>query len=261
MKGFLLICLPFFLIWGSSWAASASPGKVEIQPPSFARNLFVEKANLLTCRGAAPDGARIVIKVAGPERDFKLNKSGKALGFLWIPVRHGVAGAVPAFFAVLSSEKEGSSFFAEEQKAAGIFPDFRQWPGQGKVTFLEKTDPEEAETLSREFLQGLIRLLQEKGLYRQDETAVRVARGQFEARLLLPAEAPLGEYRVSIYVLEGEKTSLLAHESFVVQAEGPAAWLARQSRENPTFYGIMAVLIALAAGALVGVIFQLGGRR
>jgi hypothetical protein len=261
MKGFLLTCLPFFLIWGSSWAASASPGKVEIQPPSLARNLFVEKANLLTFRGAAPDGARIVIKIAGPEGDFKLNKSGKVFGFLWVPVRHAVAGAVPAFFAVLSSEKEGSPFFEEEQKAAGISPAFRQWPGQGKVTFLEKTDPEEAETLSGEFLQGLIRLLQEKGLYRQDETAVRVAGGRFEARLRLPAEAPLGEYEVFVYALKDRGASLLDRGVFTVGAEGLAAWLARQARENPAAYGVLAVLIALGAGTLVGVIFQLGGRR
>jgi hypothetical protein len=164
-------------------------------------------------------------------------------------------------YALLSSVKVAEALPPEEQRAVKLFPDFQELLQQGRVSFPEERGSEEAETLSRDFLQGLIRILQKKGLYQQEEKAVQIAGGQFQARLLLPAEAPLGEYRVSAYALEGGKARLLGSGRFTAKTEGLAAWLARQAQDSPGVYGIIAVLIALGAGAFVGVIFQLGAKR
>jgi len=261
MKRILLACLPAFFLWVSSWAAWGFAGEIHIEPSSFARALFVEKSSLLTLRGPAPEGSQILIKIVGPERDFKLNKSGKIFGFLWAPVSHGVVRPLPGMYALLSSVKVAEALPPEEQRAVKLFTDFQELLQQGRVSFQEERVPEEAETLSRDFLRGLIRILQEKGLYQQAENAVQIAGGQFQARLLLPAEAPLGEYQISAYALEGGKARLLANGRFTAKTEGLAAWLARQAQDSPSVYGIIAVLIALGAGAFVGVIFQLGARR
>jgi hypothetical protein len=197
----------------------------------------------------------------GPERDFKLNKSGKVFGFLWVPVSHGVLRGLPGMCALLSSVKLAEALPSDEQNAAKLFPDSQELRQLGKVSFQEERGPGEAESLSQDFLRGLIRILQEKRLYQHAEEGVQIAGGHFQACLFLPAEAPQGEYRVSVYALEGGKARLLANEFFTARTEGLAAWLARQARDNPTVYAIIAVLIALAAGALVGVIFQLGTKR
>ncbi|MCX5913716.1 MAG: TIGR02186 family protein [Deltaproteobacteria bacterium] len=260
MKRILFVFLLPFFLWVSSWVAWGFTGEIHIQPSSFARALFVEKSSPLTLRGPAPEGSQIIIKVVGPDRDFKLNKSGRVFGFLWMPVSHGVVRTLPGMYALLSSVKVAEALSPEEQRAVKLFPDFKELLQQGRVSFQEERVPEEAETLSRDFLRGLIRILQEKGLYQQEEKAVQIAGGQFQAILLLPAEAPLGEYRVSAYALEGGKARLLAIGRFTAKTEGLAAWLARQAQDNPSVYGIIAVLIALGAGAFVGVIFQLGRR-
>ena len=260
MKRILFVFLPPFFLWVSSWVAWGFTGEIHIQPSSFARALFVEKSSLLTLRGPAPEGSQIIIKVVGPDRDFKLNKSGRVFGFLWMPVSHGVVRTLPGMYALLSSVKVAEALSPEEQRAVKLFPDFEELLQQGRVSFQEERVPEEAETLARDFLRGLIRILQEKGLYQQEEKAVQIAGGQFQAILLLPAEAPLGEYRVSAYALEGGKARLLAIGRFTAKTEGLAAWLARQAQDSPSVYGIIAVLIALGAGAFVGVIFQLGRR-
>ncbi|RPJ42171.1 MAG: hypothetical protein EHM27_03575 [Deltaproteobacteria bacterium] len=261
MKRILLGCLPLIFLWVSSWTAWGFAGEIYIQPSSFGRALFVEKSSLLTLRGPAPDGSQIIIKVVGPEQDFMLNKSGRVFGFLWMPVSHGVVRSLPGMYALLSSVKVAEALPPEEQRAVKLFPDFQELLQRGRGSFREERDPEEAETQSRDFLRGLIRILQEKGLYQHEEKAVQIAGGQFQARLLLPAEAPLGEYQVSAYALEGGKVRLLANGRFTARAEGLAAWLARQAQDSPGVYGIMAVLIALGAGAFVGVIFHLGARR
>jgi hypothetical protein len=258
---FLLIFLPLIFLWGSSWTARGFSGEIQIQPPSFARTLLVEEPNLLTLRGPAPEGSRMIIKVVGPDRDFRLNKAGKVLGFLWAPVSHGVVRSLPGMYVLLSSGKIADALSPEDRKDLKLFPDFQELRELGNISFQGQRAPEETEALARGFFQGLVCLLQEKGLYKQDEDAIRVAGGQFQARLLLPAQAPLGEYRVSAYVLEEGKARLLASGNFTVRAEGLAAWLGRQAQDSPAFYGIMAVLIALGSGAFVGAIFQLARRN
>jgi uncharacterized protein (TIGR02186 family) len=261
IKGILLICFLSIWLWGSSPAAGAFSGEIQIQPSSFVRALFVEKTNILTLSGPAPEGSRVVIKVVGPDREFKLNKSGKAFGFLWVPVSHGVVRNLPGMYALLGSAKMADALSPEEQKEASLFLDFLELLQLGKFSFHEERNPEEAEALSRDFLRGLVRLLEEKGLYRQEEEAIQIAGGRFQARLHLPAEAPLGDYRVFAYALEAGKVRLLANGGFTVGAEGPAAWLARQAKESPVLYGLIAVLIALGAGTFVGFVFQFSARR
>lgn len=258
---FLLIALPLILLTGSYRPACGSSGEIHIHPSSFARTLLVKETNILTFRGPAPEGSQIVIKVVGPDRDFRLNKAGKVFGFLWAPVSHGSVHSLPGVYALLSSTKVAAALSPEERQAASLFPDFLELRRLGKISFQEKRGRDEEEALAQDFLRGLIRLLQEKGLYRQDEGAVRIAGGEFQSRLLLPAEAPLGEYRVSAYTLKEGKARLMGGGSFTVGTEGAAAWLTRQAHDNPIFYGIIAVLIALGAGAFVGLIFQLGRRN
>jgi hypothetical protein len=178
-----------------------------------------------------------------------------------MPVSHGVVRTFPGMYALLSSVEVAKALSPEEQRATKLFADFQELLERGRVSFQEERVPEEADILSRDFIQGLIRILQEKGLYQQEEKSIQITGGQFQARLLLPAEAPLGEYQVSAYALEGGKASLLASGRFTAGTEGLAAWLGRQATDSPIVYGIIAVLIALGAGALVGVIFQKGARR
>ncbi len=257
---FLLIALPLILLCGSYRPAWGSSGEIRIQPSFIARTLIVKGTDILTLRGPAPDGSQIAVKVVGPDRDFRLNKAGRVFGIFWAPVRHGSARSLPGAYALLSSTKVGAALSPEEQRAAGLFPDFLELRQPGRISLREEMGPEEAEALAGEFIHGFIRLLQEKGLYRQDEGGVTIAGGEFQARLPLPADAPQGEYRVSAYALEGGKARLLGGGIFTVETEGLAAWLARQARHNPVFYGIVSVLIALGAGASVGFIFQIGRR-
>jgi hypothetical protein len=46
-----------------------------------------------------------------------------------------------------------------------------------------------------------------------------------------------------------------------MQKVGLEHWLTQTSQDQPVFYGILAVVIALGAGLLVGVIFRKGGHH
>jgi hypothetical protein len=252
----LSFCLwfPFCVSW--SFAA-----EMEVWPSALTRTLFADKSAALEIRGSAPEESRIVIEISGPERVFKLTKAGKILGIVWAPVSRGEVSGLPGLYALLGPEKSPGDFSPEIAEETALLPGFPNLLRQGKVSLPEERSPEQAGVLAQDFLQGLIRLLEGKGLYLKEEKAVSLSGGIFRARFRLPAEAPLGEYRVAAYGLSGGEARLLAESRFAVNAEGAAAWLARQSRERPVGYGLIAVLIALAAGAVAGFVFRRGAKR
>ena len=86
-----------------------------------------------------------------------------------------------------------------------------------------------------------------------------MAGGQFKAQLLQPVDGPLGEYRVFCYAIKDGKVQLLTEDGFSVKSSGLGDWLYRQAVTNAVVYGILAALMAIGAGLLVGVIFKKGG--
>ena len=59
------------------------------------------------------------------------------------------------------------------------------------------------------------------------------------------------------------KGQLVGYGKDVIQIKkvGLENWLTETSQNNPVFFGIMAVLIAMAAGLTVGFIFKKGGHH
>jgi hypothetical protein len=90
-----LVCLCFFLPGLFAFCLWEIPGwgsmeAVKCLPPSLEKTLFSEKFHAVTITGPAPAGADIILKVVSPNREFKLNKSGKGLGFVWLSVTRKV---------------------------------------------------------------------------------------------------------------------------------------------------------------------------
>ena len=247
--------LSAFLISVSSDCGLA--GTLNFQPQSLERTLFSKRFNNLTISGPTPEGCQIILKIVAPNQEFKLNKSGKGLGFIWLPIGHAEVKNIPGMYALLSSAKISGILSSEEQQATGLTPDFKEIDPLAK-THHKKEPKEEVVTLNREYLAGLIKILVEKKLY-QNEEAVTIAGGQFKARLLHPVDAPLGEYRVFCYAVKDGKAQLLVEEGFSVKSSGLADWLYRQANMNAVVYGILAALMAIGAGLLVGIIFKKGG--
>jgi hypothetical protein len=256
-----LLPLALFSMFACGWSPGADLAlarSLQFQPPSLERTLFSAKFHTLTITGQVPEGAGIILKIVSPRREFKLNKLGKGLGFVWLPTRHAEVSNVPGMWVLLSSAKLSELLGDEEQKAAGLASDFQEIYPEARVVHQGNPQQEEAASLQREYLSGLIQILKQADLYQWREGAVKINGDRFEAQLIQPAAAPLGEYRVFCYAVKGGKARLLEEESFQVQAAGLAQWLSLLSRMHPAAYGILAALIAVAAGIFVGTLFKKG---
>jgi hypothetical protein len=246
-------------LWFLESSGFGSVGNLKCQPPSLERTLFSEKSHPMTISGEVPGGAEVILKIVSPNREFKLNKSGKGLGFVWLPIGHAEVRNIPGVYFILSSARIKEILTEEEQRAAGLTCDFQEVYQQAQIVHKEGPGKEEAPGLNREYLSGLIRILKEAGLYKCREGAVKISGGQFEARLIYPADAPLGEYRVFCYAVKDGKAQIFGEGSFWVRSTGLAEWLSRQAYKNALVYGFLAAFIAVGVGLFVGVIFKRGG--
>lgn len=234
-------------------------GTLSFQPAGLERTLFSKRFHTLTVSGQVPEGAQIVLKIVSPTKEFKLNKSGKGLGFVWLPIGHAEVKKLSGMYAVLSSAKISEFLSPEQQRALGFSPDYREIYDRAEIHYKAPPKENEAAGLKKEYIAGLIKILEQGGLYQVQENGVHLSGNQFTARIKHPADAPLGEYQVSCYAVKEGKAELLAQDKFQVKQTGLAEWLTHQAASNPVVYGIMAAIIAVGAGILVGLIFKKGG--
>jgi hypothetical protein len=112
--------------------------------------------------------------------------------------------------------------------------------------------------------QGLVKIKERANLYNivEDPARLEISEGKlFKHYFRFPPAATEGRYQVeSFCFLKGE---LVGYGKDVIEIKkvGLEHWLTQTSQNQPVFFGIMAVVIAVGAGLLVGVLFGKGGHH
>lgn len=107
------------------------------------------------------------------------------------------------------------------------------------------------------YREALIRILERKQLYSQDERGVTfLSPALFSARIGVPATAPTGAYEVEIVLYAGGAVLARQTTSFEVVKTGIEQSLASAAHERPLFYGMATAALALLFGWLATVIFR-----
>jgi hypothetical protein len=244
---------------GCGLAADETAPTLKFEPEILKRTLFTSLTHELTIIGTIPENSEVVLKIVGPDRSYRLNKSGKGLGFVWLPVGHAEVRDIPGMYAILSSVKIADAVSPAAQEAAGLVPGFQEVFSLSKVHFEKAPKKDEAPALNQAYVAGMIQILRDKGLYQERTDAVSISACQFTAKLHHPATAPLGEYKVFCYSIMRGKVQLISQGSFLVESEGIVAWLAKEAQANAGIYGVLAAVVAVVAGLLAGLVFRSGG--
>ncbi|MEO1364158.1 MAG: TIGR02186 family protein, partial [Pseudomonadota bacterium] len=99
------------------------------------------------------------------------------------------------------------------------------------------------------YVAALIRVRQAAGVYQELEGQVVVdQQSLFRTRIALPAALTEGAYQTRILLTRDGEVVSRYETTIEVRKVGLERWLFTMSRENPFWYGIMSLAIAIAAG-------------
>ena len=206
--------------------------------------------------GTLPDPqAALVVKLTSKEDSpLKVAIKGKVLLF-WMSVKQYEITGMPPIYKIHTSGPLEEILTPELAKELKI--GYESLKDRMGMTLLRgESSPDDRDML----FEGFLSLKEREDLYRIRQNSIRIAKGRlFEHSFNFPDKAREGEYVIESYAVKDGKVIGASTNVIDVGKIGLTAWLYRKSQHNGVFYGIMAVVIALGAGLLVGIIFKGGG--
>lgn len=187
----------------------------------------------------------VVITVAGPSVPLTVRRKEKRYG-IWINTDAVEVDRAPSFYAVATSGP-----WREVMKDV---EDLRH-----KVSIRRAIRSVGAEIAGSEaFTRALIRIRERNGLYQTNIGAVKLSEQTlFNTSVRLPANLTEGDYRARFFLTRGGNVVDTFETTIAVQKVGLERFLFRLSRDNPLYYGLMSLAIAIAAGWGASAAFRL----
>lgn len=195
--------------------------------------------------GAVEGPGDVIVVVRGPRRDQVVRRKIRIAG-VWLNGESVEFAHVPVFYRVASSRP----------LSAIATPAFLDQHAIG-TDHLDLSPAEGAIHDIPAFRAALIRNKAEADLYEEAEGAVTfLADRLFRTTVTFPANLPTGTYEAEVYLLRDRALVSRQTTTIEVARVGLGARIHNFARQQAALYGIIAVLVALAAGWLAGVIFR-----
>ena len=246
MKTFILACVAVLFAAQPSGAVStqASPANVDI-------SLFYHGAPI-EITGQGNPGDDVIVKVTAAPEEIHLKYKGKAGGIFWMKLGTLIFDNLPGTYLLASSGTIDDVLSSAEQDQEAV--------GLKALQKKAEIKAENGQMPAGDWFQEFIDFKQKEKLYSVQEGAVKVeANGSYQYTLNWPYQAPPGTYTVETITAKNGQVTGRSEAAITVQMTGIVAKLADMSSNNRAVYGIISILVALAAGFGVGMIFKKGG--
>ena len=193
-------------------------------------------------------GDDIVVIISGPDGPIATRRKEK-VGGIWVNTAAVTWKNAPSYYQIFSNRSLDDIISSSEQDRLKI--GYRHLPLLTEETSLSK------HALDGEWRDALARTMNNANLWRTHDNAVSLTSGAlFRLDVPLPKNIRPGNYDVRILHL---RDGVLLSEKFnviYVKKSGIGALIYRFAHEYSFFYGIFAVLFAIASGWLAAVAFR-----
>jgi len=265
MKRLILVSLALCLclaictsVWAKTPQAServltaASKNRIEI-------GLFY-KGDVVHLSGANPvPGSDLIIRLtAQKEEELKLSVKG-TFGPFWMTVRQYAVSGIPFVYKIHASRPIQEIISADTARELELgFPALKDRMQMHLIR--GEAAPNDADLV----FQGILKIKKDANLYNIEEGPERLAITEgklFSHYFRFPPAATEGTYLVETFSFQNGELVGYGKDEINIRKVGLEAWLTHTSQNYPLAYGIGAVLFAVGAGLLVGVIFKKGGHH
>jgi uncharacterized protein (TIGR02186 family) len=238
---FMLVCLPGFV-------SAAVPGTVTVIPSAI--NIGASFNGIdIEVQGSIPKDADAVVRFKSGEQDVALKEKGKAMGILWMNMGTVTFHHCPDIFMVATPKS--------------LTEDSDQWKGlnlgvSSLINQIEITPASEDKTF---LFDQFVKLKSKHGAYASGfgKVTYQVPANDlkpFSATISIPSGLKPGSYQVEVFTVKDGSVASKTETSVNVEETGFPKFLSALAFGKPLLYGIVSVIIALAAGLLTGLIFQ-----
>jgi len=228
--------------------AEAVSDKIHVTPNRVDIGAFFQGVDV-ALEGQLPSGAGAVVEIRGETIHQTLLRKGRRWG-LWMSVGEIDVDNAPNLYLVMSSAPQ------IPELAGGQTPwGFASLKSQ--VNLKGALAPDENDNFLREFLE----LKKSEDLYNALPGAITISDSPgggatFTGNFSLPARVPPGKYLVQLSVLKDGQLMERKTAEVKVRMVGFPALFASLAYEHAAFYGILAVIIAIATGFIMGFLFK-----
>lgn len=187
----------------------------------------------------------VVITITGPLQSRVARRKTNVFG-IWLNTSQMEFVNFPSFYQVLSDAKLGdiTNPITLAEKSIPLAKQTETAPGESWFDSLS-------------FGPQLVRLMEDKGMFKLDEGGVTFRSDTFYfAQVALPSDAPPGSYLAHTYLFRDGALIADKSEGFSVRKIGFERFLGLASRQQPLLYGLVCVMLALFTGWLGGVVFR-----
>ena len=243
---YILLCL-FFGIFPIT--SMAKPLVADISSRSVQIDSGFTGTELLLF-GARNDPGDIVVVLRGPYGSYMVRKKERVAG-IWVNRKQVQFDDIEGFYAVASSKPLGNFRNSYLLESLGIGIDQLQSSIKSKATLHRKADRD------GEFSYALLTHKQKNQLYPTDVSDVSfIGETLFRTLIPIPENIPRGMYIAEIYLLSDGQLSGIQSTPLIVKKTGFDAFIYDLAYQHSFLYGVLAIIVALGAGWLAGIIFR-----
>ena len=238
------------LVWATAAPAADSGLSLKLAQSTIKISTFYN-GTTLDVSGTVPADSDVMLQVSGPKKDVHLKVKGKVAGFLWMNKTDASLSNTPAvYMAYLPAGK------AEDELGPELGIGYDALSDQIAI---------EPESLDKGFVfTEYVKLMEKAGVYAIHEGLIKYGPVNggvkpFSVTMAIPSKMAAGDYQVQAIAVKDGKVVDRTEEKLTLELSGLPKAIANLAYGQPLLFGIMAVVIAVAAGLLIGALFKGGG--
>jgi len=247
MNKMLITISTLLALLSAATLSSAEQVHLQLDKQSIEISTFYD-GSTIQATGTVPAGSEAVIRLSGKPQDLHLKKKGRAGGLLWMNIADLTFEHAPKIYMLYTSES-GRELLTDTaldfslpslQQRIEIFP-----ADEDKAFYFN-------EFLKLKKHEAVYAEFPEKIVYTRQTGGTR----QFNATLQVPPRMSADDYSIDLFAVKDGQIIGKDTKSLQVKMISFPKMLSQLAFNRGLLYGIFSVLVAVAAGLFMGILFR-----